>query len=302
MKIGYRSPSPKKSFSSRTKSSFNRSLKRAVNPFYGKKGMGYINNPSKAMYNKVYNKTTSSLFNDETHSKTSLSNFSSSDFSNIINQLNETTKIINKTTNINIFFSKYNYLFECCDKLYPYEALGITTNITVNEQKMEFYNKIPDAIDSLIDRYYEKAFSSAMELKTEKGRNNRILKSIEQLINQLKLYGKDYITKQNAKKIETLLIDANLPKSSSGYTLNVENDKPTLAIDYHDVEKINLNNFEEDKENSNKLEKGCLLSVAAIYFGPLLFISIIMFILKFFWLGTIIGLIYIIICLIAYKT
>ena len=121
------------------------------------------------------------------------------------------------------------------------------------------------------------------------------------MINQLKLYGKDYITKQNAKKIETLLIDANLPESSTGYTLNVENDKPILVIDYPDIEKINLDNFEEDKENSDKLEKGCLFSVAAIYFGPLLLIAILLFILNLSWLGAIIALIYIIICLIAYK-
>ncbi|WP_228064566.1 TM2 domain-containing protein [Streptococcus danieliae] len=33
-------------------------MKKNVNPLYGKKGMGLINNPKKAVYNKVYNKTT----------------------------------------------------------------------------------------------------------------------------------------------------------------------------------------------------------------------------------------------------
>lgn len=33
-------------------------MKIGVNPLYGKKGMGLINNPKKAMYSKVYNKTT----------------------------------------------------------------------------------------------------------------------------------------------------------------------------------------------------------------------------------------------------
>lgn len=33
-------------------------MKKAVNPLYGKKGMGLINNPKKAVYNKIYNKTT----------------------------------------------------------------------------------------------------------------------------------------------------------------------------------------------------------------------------------------------------
>lgn len=33
-------------------------MKRAVNPLYGKKGMGFITNPEKAIYNKVYHKVT----------------------------------------------------------------------------------------------------------------------------------------------------------------------------------------------------------------------------------------------------
>lgn len=58
MKYGYRKPSIKKSVKARTTGKINRSIKKATNPLYGKKGMGYINNPKKAIYNSVYNKTT----------------------------------------------------------------------------------------------------------------------------------------------------------------------------------------------------------------------------------------------------
>lgn len=58
MKIGPRKPSLKKSFKARTTGAAKRKVKSAINPLYGKKGMGYINNPKKALYNKVYNKTT----------------------------------------------------------------------------------------------------------------------------------------------------------------------------------------------------------------------------------------------------
>ena len=58
MKIGFRRPSIKRSIKARTTGKIKRSAKRAVNPLYGKKGMGYINDPKKAVYNKVYNKTT----------------------------------------------------------------------------------------------------------------------------------------------------------------------------------------------------------------------------------------------------
>ena len=58
MKVGMRKPSLKKSISARTTGRLKREVKRAYNPLYGKKGMGYINDPSKAIYNKIYHKTT----------------------------------------------------------------------------------------------------------------------------------------------------------------------------------------------------------------------------------------------------
>ena len=58
MKVGVRKPSVKKSIKARTTGKLKRQVKKTVNPLYNKKGMGYINNPKKAVYNKVYNKTT----------------------------------------------------------------------------------------------------------------------------------------------------------------------------------------------------------------------------------------------------
>lgn len=62
MKFGMRTPSFKRSISARTTGQLKRSVKRAIIPGYGKKGMGWIKNPKKAMYNKVYHKTTFSIF------------------------------------------------------------------------------------------------------------------------------------------------------------------------------------------------------------------------------------------------
>lgn len=58
MKVGMRTPSLKKSFKARTTGKVKRQMKKSVNPLYGKKGMGLVDNPKKAVYNKVYNKTT----------------------------------------------------------------------------------------------------------------------------------------------------------------------------------------------------------------------------------------------------
>lgn len=62
MKFGYRTPNFKKSFKARTTSKIKRTTKKAVNPIYSKNGIGYINNPKKSIYNKIYNKTTLDAF------------------------------------------------------------------------------------------------------------------------------------------------------------------------------------------------------------------------------------------------
>lgn len=62
MKFGMRTSSLKKSISARTTGKMKRSIKRALIPGYGKKGMEWLKNPKKAAYNKVYNKTSFSLF------------------------------------------------------------------------------------------------------------------------------------------------------------------------------------------------------------------------------------------------
>ena len=62
MKFGMRTPSFKKSFKARTSGRAKRAMKKALIPGYGKKGMGWIKNPKKAAYNKVYNKTSFSIW------------------------------------------------------------------------------------------------------------------------------------------------------------------------------------------------------------------------------------------------
>lgn len=62
MKIGMRKPSPMRSIKARTTGKAKRAVKKAIMPGYGQKGMGWLTNPKKAAYNKVYKKTTFSIF------------------------------------------------------------------------------------------------------------------------------------------------------------------------------------------------------------------------------------------------
>ncbi|MBQ3499378.1 MAG: hypothetical protein IJA87_09675 [Clostridia bacterium] len=62
MKFGMRKTSLKRSLKARTTGKAKRKVKKALIPGYGKKGTGWIKNPKKAAYNKVYKKTTFSFF------------------------------------------------------------------------------------------------------------------------------------------------------------------------------------------------------------------------------------------------
>ena len=58
MKFGFRKPSLKKTIKARTTGAIKRKAKGAVNPLYGKKGMGFIKDPVRSVKNKIYKKTT----------------------------------------------------------------------------------------------------------------------------------------------------------------------------------------------------------------------------------------------------
>lgn len=58
MKKGFRTPNLSKRVSSRTTGKLTRSTRSLTNPLYGKKSTGFANDPERALYNKIYNKTT----------------------------------------------------------------------------------------------------------------------------------------------------------------------------------------------------------------------------------------------------
>jgi hypothetical protein len=57
-KVGLREFSPRKSIAARTTGRLTRALKRAIIPWYGKKGVGWIRNPKRALRSAIYHRTT----------------------------------------------------------------------------------------------------------------------------------------------------------------------------------------------------------------------------------------------------
>lgn len=62
MKFGMRKPNLKKVIKSKTTGAIKRKAKSTMNPLYGKKGIGFVKNPKKSVKNKIYKKTTFSLW------------------------------------------------------------------------------------------------------------------------------------------------------------------------------------------------------------------------------------------------
>lgn len=62
MKFGYRTPSLIKSIGARTSGNLKRNTKHLIDPFYGRKGIGWVKDPQRATYNKTYRQTSWSLF------------------------------------------------------------------------------------------------------------------------------------------------------------------------------------------------------------------------------------------------
>ncbi|XRJ96215.1 hypothetical protein ACPBEI_07395 [Latilactobacillus sakei] len=88
VKIGVRTPSLNKSVRARTTGSVTRTVKRSVNPVYGKKGTGFITNPERSIKNAVYHRTTVGInpLSNMTATKTNFQNKS-------VNQFDESISI-----------------------------------------------------------------------------------------------------------------------------------------------------------------------------------------------------------------
>lgn len=176
-----RKPSVKKSFKARTTAKYKKAAKRAINPTYGKKGMGLINDPKKSVYNKVYNKTTFGLDDVISSSKNKMeykSNFNfeqegnlvtSSDNDTIYNQNGDFIIIMNtmllkaseKTdTNINLSFDDISEILIEDNIVTIYDNKNIVFfegDLTKNnkEKVYKLYKKINKSNNLPYRSYYE---------------------------------------------------------------------------------------------------------------------------------------------------
>ncbi len=135
MKFGFRKPSIKKSLKARTTGRAKKAVKKATNPLYGKKGMGFLTHTRKSIYNKAYNKTSFGI--DSITNKAKQKNGQNMKIGNDTYSVN--VRVINNSTeddNKLIYNKNADALQEVFDKCSYYgEEKHIFNNQIINDYK-----------------------------------------------------------------------------------------------------------------------------------------------------------------------
>lgn len=208
MKIGLRTPSLKKSIKARTTGKIKRSLKKSINPVYGKKGVGLITDPKKAIYNKVYKKTTFGglsgidlnssknhsfwdLFKSPKKEEKSELKRKETELTNLVNECehklflyNQSMTIVNDTTNPDTFFNNFDtakYSLERAVEISKYDFIN-TSGDDLEKGLERLTNEKLNIEEEFVKRYYFDNVKKANVLKTEKGKQNNLSKGKERLL------------------------------------------------------------------------------------------------------------------------
>ena len=172
MKFGMRKTNLKKSFKARTTGKLKRKMKKTVTPLYGKKGIGFVKDPVKSVENKIYHKTTFSIWDffkffkrkkNNSTSNSSNSNIQKNDTYNYnlnyINKLSESKKnqLYQQTQ------SKFKPYFDNMEKAKKYYSLFINNNLS-----KQYFNVI------------ENCYNKNLELVNDFRKNEAICNKITQ--------------------------------------------------------------------------------------------------------------------------
>lgn len=240
MKFGYRKPSIKKSIKARTTGKIKRKVKKAINPMYGQKGMGFVKNPQKSIKDSIYHKTTyditeplknnsaplknkkgflSKLFNwgnstpvdimlDE-NTYVTVHNKKEAKFyaMGMLKIANDCANIVNTTKKPKIFFERYNLLIEKMEQLSKLEAFRCFNGKLPSKNLQEILDKKLLTIDEFIDRHHQDVLDEIHALKTSKAKEKRI----ETFYENFQIY-KNCMEPKNIEKYESLYNELLLDK------------------------------------------------------------------------------------------
>ena len=206
MKFGIRKPNIEKSIKARTTGKINRKIKKSVNPLYGKKGVGVIHNPKKSLYDKVYRKTSFSIFDIFKSNKSNVAILNLNGVSVTVNNKNqaemyaeqiikhceESTNLVNNTKSPRVFFERYSFLILETENLVQLKPFIKLNGTDPSQLLINLNNSKEEETNLMINRFFEDLNSKIDNLKTE----NAKIKHIEKAFNELSSFDNE-MTKNN---------------------------------------------------------------------------------------------------------
>ena len=123
-----------------------------------------VNSPNKLVFNEMQlrNMTTASAQRD-------------------LEIINESQQLVNSTSKPDVYFSRYDLLFEVLIRLLRVEPFYHFSQGSPSDSILHLCQAENDSNKAFIDRYYQKASEKAQSLKTQKGKTNQYQKFFDSL-------------------------------------------------------------------------------------------------------------------------
>lgn len=99
----------------------------------------------------------------------------------LVKQLNESTNIINKTTDPKVYFKRLNFIFDTLMEMTKYEKYDIYKGSTPTQDLDKLKNDLGSSVKAFIDRTYEAQILKTCNLKTHQGKVNSLNKYFDSM-------------------------------------------------------------------------------------------------------------------------
>ncbi|MGN0629985.1 MAG: hypothetical protein ACI4JN_01540, partial [Ruminococcus sp.] len=125
--------------------------------------------------------SSSPVSNNKHTAKPSLSSYDIEHAKSLLKQLNESTNIVNHTTNPKTYFERLNFIFDTLMEMTKYEKSGIYKGSSPTQNLNKLKNDLESSVNAFIDRAYDAQIKKACSLKTEQGKINSLNKFFDSM-------------------------------------------------------------------------------------------------------------------------
>lgn len=100
----------------------------------------------------------------------------------LLEKLNESANILNKTTNPETFFGRLGFMFDTLLELITYERYDIFSDKKPTDDYNKLVDNLEETVNSFIDRSYQAQIEKVAKLKTQKAKHDNMEKYIDHMV------------------------------------------------------------------------------------------------------------------------